>query len=433
MRFNPQLLRPTHSFGAGADPFAMPPVDPFAAPVQQSDEEALLRSFLETGSASPQAAPEVAGWTEDDWRIAALSQDPMGVRDIYDKTAQEANEADFIRQIAGIDWSAQDPASQIAAVIAANPEGFSKEGASILDLFRDINKQSQPDFSKVAGYGTAALKAYQDVLGMGGSEADAMAAVADIVNAKKSATTSKPWQQRVTSKAADAVRAIAAEARGDDFEREFNEVKRGNPNITRDQYVKDYKGAANFNEYIGKKLNDGINRLMRDYGLKQEEALGLLGVNESTAPQGQPVIAPAEAPVAAPEVPVAPQAPSFTPAKQEELDPLWEKFIDLENSMMVDAKSTNPVDIAANSELRAEQREVEKEIMKKLGLKDDRAGMKMFNELWQGRKNSMGIVKDSRGDRLANPEELVGVKPEMIARQAQGVAPSGVKWKVERL
>jgi hypothetical protein len=176
-------------------PYAMGPL-PFPAPApvamqpQVSDDEALLRNFLETGSTEfIPSAPQGNQFTPEQWQIAAMSGDPMGVREIYDKTATEASEQEFIKQLSTIDWNASDAADRVVKMIGANPKGFTKQTASMMELFSEIGgKKPSTDLTKIAGYGTAALNKYNEVMAATNDPARAMAAVADLAAASKAAS-----------------------------------------------------------------------------------------------------------------------------------------------------------------------------------------------------------------------------------------------------
>lgn len=109
----------------------------------------------------------------------------MGVRDVFDKTASKASEEDFIKQISGIDWNTPDVASKVAQIVGQNPRGYTKNTASLLDMFHDLGAKKAPDFSSIASHGSAALAKAQEVFQKTGSMDAAHAAAADLIAGNK--------------------------------------------------------------------------------------------------------------------------------------------------------------------------------------------------------------------------------------------------------
>jgi hypothetical protein len=98
------------------------------------------------------------------------------------------------------------------------------------------------------------------------------------------ATSVKPWMERLSDKEAAAVREAATAAKAlDDFETEFASVQKDNPGITRDAYVKQFKGDPSFEAYKARRLMDSASSLMQDFGLQPREAASILGLS---LPQG---------------------------------------------------------------------------------------------------------------------------------------------------
>lgn len=109
------------------------------------------------------------------------------------------------------------------------------------------------------------------------------------VPSKKDAA--KPWQERLSFKEGEAIREMARGARElQDFEDEF--AQHGGK-LTRDEYVKQFKNAPNFEAYRSRRLSDVGDQAMREYGLSREEAANLLGL-QTAAPTGATTAAQAD-------------------------------------------------------------------------------------------------------------------------------------------
>jgi hypothetical protein len=144
-------------------PVAPSPLDALQQP-QGSDEEILLRNFLETGETN--FAPQVqrpGEWTPEQWQIAAMSGDPMGVREIYNKTAQEGSEQDFIKQLGTIDWTAPDAADRAIKMATQNPSGMTTRAMSIMEMLEKTAaaKKTKPvDVDDITKLGTEPFNEY---------------------------------------------------------------------------------------------------------------------------------------------------------------------------------------------------------------------------------------------------------------------------------
>lgn len=140
----------------------------------------------------------------------------------------------------------------------------------------------------------------------------------------------EPWTQRLSDKERAAVREeVQAAMSPEDFETEFNAVLADNPGLTKDAYVKQFKGDPDYATYQQRRaLESGVpQRLIREYGLTPQEAGSLLGVSitpetvtedafarsQSFAP-GTPQNAPQSAPVPNAAVPAVQPQTTPTPA-----------------------------------------------------------------------------------------------------------------------
>lgn len=104
---------------------------------------------------------------------------------------------------------------------------------------------------------------------------------------------------------------------------------------------------------------------------------------------------------------VTSQAPESLP-RDEEAEKMWGEYMELENTMRVDAESTNPADWEADRELREEKKKLQESIMKRLRIPNTKEGNKLFQQVWQGRRNSMAESEDSRGKFLTQPLQKTG-------------------------
>jgi hypothetical protein len=95
------------------------------------------------------------------------------------------------------------------------------------------------------------------------------------------ATSVKPWMERLSDKEAAAVRAeVQSSMAPEDFTAEFAAIQKDNPNLTEEEYVKKYKGVNSLDEYrLRRAMESGApQKIMREYGLTQDEVADLFGV-----------------------------------------------------------------------------------------------------------------------------------------------------------
>lgn len=188
----------------------------------------------------------------------------------------------------------------------------------------------------------------------------------------------------------------------------------------------DWTGA--YHKAKQKKMTDALTKLdnfQRVYG----EAYKIPGASGRGVPQASAAPVPeapisqspaptpvqATAPVVSETVTTTPTAVSEilteqTPSspRNEEVDRLWEQYLEVENTMHVDADSTNPSDMEADRELRGEKKRIQGDIMKRLKIPDTKEGNKLFQQMWQGRRNSLAKQADSRGEFLSQPLQKTG-------------------------
>lgn len=137
--------------------------------------------------------------------------------------------------------------------------------------------------------------------------------------------TAKPWYERLGKTAAEDVRTVAKETKAlADFEDEYAKVLADNPGLTKDAYVKQFKGDPDFNSYRTRRLAEAIPSLVQEYSLTPQEAAQVLGLGgmipQATtatdpfadrttfgpAAQEAPTVAPQSSPGASSPVPGAP-------------------------------------------------------------------------------------------------------------------------------
>ena len=149
---------------------------------QEPDEEALLRNYLETGSTEfvPQAPTD--SWTPEEFQIASMTGDPMGVRQVFDQINQQNDEQEFIKTISEIDWTQPRVANQVSQLIGQNPRAATPENLNWMKFFGQLGggEDDAQFLDKAAGYGSEALKTAQDVYDRTGDRRAALAAVADL-------------------------------------------------------------------------------------------------------------------------------------------------------------------------------------------------------------------------------------------------------------
>lgn len=146
---------------------------------QESDEEALLRNYLETGST--EFVPTQQDFGPEEWQIASLSGDPMGVRAVYDQLNQSADEQEFIQQLGEIDWSEPRVADQVSRLIGANPRAATPKALDWMKFFGSLGQRNDDSqfLDKIAAYGTDPLEAARTAYDTTGDRLAAIAAAAD--------------------------------------------------------------------------------------------------------------------------------------------------------------------------------------------------------------------------------------------------------------
>lgn len=93
------------------------------------------------------------------------------------------------------------------------------------------------------------------------------------------ALSTKPWYERIGKTAAEDVRTAARETKAlQDFEDEYAKVLVDNPTLTKDAYVKQFKGDPDFNSYKQRRLAESIPSLVQEYSLTPQEAAQVLGL-----------------------------------------------------------------------------------------------------------------------------------------------------------
>jgi hypothetical protein len=290
-----------------------------------SPQESAQIQWLNAGGQAPAAAPVQANddWDDEDWKIATMTGDPLGVKQMWEQYRGQQDEQGFMEGLGKIDWRNKDSKQKVGELLSQYPRGATSTGLNYMKIMDDLMAPEVDKFeTEVAGYGAPYLQAYKTGRASGKSAQEAFAEAVtkrntDLATAKASIT--KPWTDRLSDKEAAAVREAAGAARTlQDFEDEFAGVQKDNPSLTRDAYVKQFKGDASFADYKARRLMEAAGGLMQDFGLQPKEAAQILGLNI-----GGPQQAPSPWPTAAPTsfgtpqmVPQAAPVPAALPTVQ---------------------------------------------------------------------------------------------------------------------
>lgn len=142
-----------------------------------SVDDTLMRNYLEGG-----APAETDEWTPEEWQIAAMSSDPLGVKQVYDQLKGKQDEETFIRDLSTLDWHSPTIADELGGVVGRHPH-VGREGLQLMDFYRklaeDKSKPSRDEedalFSRAASMGMDALNAAQEEYRKSGDKYRAMA------------------------------------------------------------------------------------------------------------------------------------------------------------------------------------------------------------------------------------------------------------------
>jgi hypothetical protein len=169
-----------------------------------------------------------------------------------------------------------DPESQTDYIIARR-EGLDPRTALGRAMQASEQRKNRLWFTEKGGD----LETFDSGQFMRNGRFDRAAAQSYINQIPKKKDQDKPWQERLSFKEGEAIREAARGAKSgtfQDFEEEFTAVQADNPKITRDEYVKQFKGDADFNAYQERRLMETGQDLMDEYGLSQQEAAQVLGI-----------------------------------------------------------------------------------------------------------------------------------------------------------
>lgn len=237
-----------------------------------------------------------------------------------------------------------------------------------------------------------------------------------LVREAKSATA-KPWYERIGKTAAEDVRTFAQEAKAlQDFEDEFAAVLADNPTLTKDAYVKQFKGDPDFTTYRQRRLAQKVPTLVEEYGLSGEEALQVLGLGGMFR-EAQAASAPVDpfadrttTGVAAPQPSqAASTAPVITPPA---VPPA--KAVSQADLKQDDRASSTPVTFETLSQSVTQKAEAARKAREDEFLaqkKAKEAESSADNALWEGAKTKL----------------LQGLSPELAQNLFQGLAPEIAK------
>lgn len=185
----------------------------------------------------------------------------------------------------------EDPESQTDYLIARR-EGLDPRTALGRAMQASELRKNRLWFAEKGGD----LEAFDSGQFMRNGRFDRAAAQAYINQVPKKRDQEKPWQERLSYKEGEAIREAARGAKAgtfQDFEDEFAAVQADNPRITRDEYVKQFKGDADFNSYRQRRLMEVGQDLMDEYGLSQQEAAQVLGIRPQMPQAGVSEVPPA--------------------------------------------------------------------------------------------------------------------------------------------
>lgn len=270
----PSPRRPREFFGLSAQPLPGTEYPTLPDAVQQRFDQAGYGAF------APYAAPYET--------LARAKQ----YRQFNDDVETEDMEDQFMQAIR------DNPQTGMQRFLAENPLSLTSPLIRNYALTqqrlmgRPQKDKGDPLAAKAAEGGTDALKAYY---GAGGDVAGFAAAQDAMAKAKASAKPERPWQQRLSESEREKVRQTIELAKNfEDFQTEFDAVLKKNPGITKDEYVKKFKGDADYDSYVRRRLaqekaDSIIPRLVDDYGLTEAEAATVLGVGKNVPRGTQPI------------------------------------------------------------------------------------------------------------------------------------------------
>lgn len=154
-------------------PDLAPPVSQFFRAPQPSPGDDGWAAWLNAGGQTPAPQPQVAPdeWTPEDYQIAALSGDPMGVRELVDKYHAADDEQAFMRGLSKIDWSAPSRTKEVNDLLSKSPRGLTNQSMSYMRTMEELNKaqeaKADPYARSVAGGGPQVLAEYHNAVAAG--------------------------------------------------------------------------------------------------------------------------------------------------------------------------------------------------------------------------------------------------------------------------
>lgn len=232
-------------------------------------------------------------------------------------------------------------------------------------------------------------------------------------------TTAKPWYDRIGKAAAEDVRTFAKGVKElQDFEDEFTKLQQDDPKLTRDDYVKRFKGDADFNAYRQRRLSEAIPSLVQEYSLTPQEAAQVLGLGGMIPEQAETKAAPdpfadrttigsgVVPPVAAPTT-VAPPVPAVSQADLKRVE------------------APAPVTFESLSQSVASQGDVEKRQREQEFLAEQKAKeatSKADNALWEEAKMKLLQGLTPQMAQILSPSPTEAQLTEIFSRA--GIDPS---------
>lgn len=164
-----------------------------------SPQETAQVDWLNAGGNTPApVAPISQDWDDEDWKIAALTGDPLGVKQMWDTYKGQQDEQAFIQGLGKIDWKSPGSRQKIGELVAQNPRGLSSEGMNYMRLMDSLMEPEVDKFeAEAAGYGAPYLQAYKTSRAAGKPSQAAFADAvsqrnADVAKAKGTKDTRAP-------------------------------------------------------------------------------------------------------------------------------------------------------------------------------------------------------------------------------------------------
>jgi hypothetical protein len=345
-----------------------------------------------------------------------------------------------------------DPESQTDYIIARR-EGLDPRTALGRAMQASEQRKNRLWFTEKGGD----LETFDSGQFMRNGRFDRAAAQSYINQIPKKKDQDKPWQERLSFKEGEAIREAARGAKSgtfQDFEEEFTAVQADNPKITRDEYVKQFKGDADFNAYQERRLMETGQDLMDEYGLSQQEAAQVLGIRPQMVQESVSAPSPvrdlsagnidSSRPVRGPEAMfegVKATGPGIgAPASPSPAAPAPVSPADLKRDDLYNAAKTEPVTFESLSQQMAKSGESERKAREEEFLARQKEKEKDSGD-WEAAKMKLlqgltpemirGLTPSPSPAQFAEIMQRAGLDPEKPAftyTQASGIPGRDVSW-----